>query len=362
MPEVKKTITRLPQLVAGLAPKDRALFSRIFTVTTVTGEVVPPPEMNEWLVKVFGSPERVKKQEITRITNLVTLEGALFNRLRAERPVEAGPAGPVQEKIVQAAGGPFCLPETQTPADTFGRIRGKHCITAGNVAKYDGYHGLIIFDEHNPLAVSREAVIDAFVTARKWAQRVHRQDPAARYFFFLWNCLWKSGASILHSHAQMTMTREMHYPKVEALRRAMATYRKKYQAEYFDDLFRVHEALGLGWEWNGVKGFIYLTPIKEKEVFLLAKEPGRPLYEAAGILLEKYRAMSCRSFNLALLLPPLETTEEDWSGFPALVRLVDRGDPTVQTSDIGAMELYAAAVITSDPFRVAERLKEDYVN
>jgi len=63
-----------------------------------------------------------------------------------------------------------------------------------------------------------------------------------------------------------------------------------------------------------------------------------------------------QSFNLAIGLPPLAAVEEDWSGFPMLARLVDRGDPLNRTADIGAMELYAASVIASDPFRVAQAL------
>jgi hypothetical protein len=39
---------------------------------------------------------------------------------------------------------------------------------------------------------------------------------------------------------------------------------------------------------------------------------------------------------------------------------VDRGDPHNKTADIGAMELYAASVIASDPFRVAETLREAF--
>ena len=39
-----------------------------------------------------------------------------------------------------------------------------------------------------------------------------------------------------------------------------------------------------------------------------------------------------------------------------MVRIVDRGDPLNRTSDFGAMELYAASVVSSDPFRVAESL------
>ena len=356
MPE-ERTITALPRLVAELGREDRELFTGIFQVTTGTGRVLPPPEMDEWIGKRFGPVDHVKNQEIIRVTNLVTLEGALFNRLRAARPVEGKTAGPVLEEIVRAEGGPFCHPEQQTPADTFGRVRGRYCLTASNIAKYDCHHAVIIFDEHNPLAISRDAVVDAFITARRWADLVREQDPAAKYFFFLWNCLWKSGASIIHGHAQATVAREMHYPKVEALRRAMVTYRERYGSGYFEDLYRVHKAVGLAWRWGTVKGFAYLTPVKEKEVFLFSREPGPALYEAAARVVEGYRAISCRSFNLAFLLPPLGKTAEDWGGFPAIIRMVDRGNPAVRTSDIGAMELYAASVITSDPFWVAEKIK-----
>lgn len=354
----ERTITALPRLVAGLAREDRELFGRIFQVNAVTGRLHLPPEMREWVEKKFGPVDRVKNQEIIKVTNLVTLEGALFNRLRAARPVEGAPAGPVREEIARAQSGPFCRPEEKTPADPFGRVRGRYCLTASNIAKYDGHHGVIIFDEHNPLAVSGDAVVDAFITARRWADLVREQDPAAKYYFFLWNCLWKSGASIIHGHAQATVAREMHYPKVEALRRAMVAYREKYGSGYFEDLYRVHDAVGLAWRWGEVKGFAYLTPVKEREVFLLAGEPGPELYRAAARVIEGYRAIASWSFNLALLVPPLEKTAEDWGGFPAIIRIVDRGDPAVRNSDIGAMELYAASVITSDPFWVAEKIKQ----
>ncbi|MBM2826991.1 MAG: hypothetical protein HW403_1055, partial [Dehalococcoidia bacterium] len=48
-----------------------------------------------------------------------------------------------------------------------------------------------------------------------------------------------------------------------------------------------------------------------------------------------------------------------WRGFPTIVRIVDRGDPSVRTSDMGAMELYACPVVSWDPFQVAAVLKDN---
>ena len=162
----------------------------------------------------------------------------------------------------------------------------------------------------------------------------------------------------MHGHAQVMLSRHRHYAKVEHLRRAALSYRARYGASYFNDLYQVHHSLGCGLEKDGVRVLSYLTPIKEKEVILMAHELGRPLEEMLFEVLACFRdRIGVTSFNLALYLPPIAEAEEDWEGFPAMARLVDRGDPGSRASDIGAMELYASSVISSDPFEVARILR-----
>ena len=55
-----------------------------------------------------------------------------------------------------------------------------------------------------------------------------------------------------------------------------------------------------------------------------------------------------------MYMPPIGKSDPKWRDFPVLVHLVDRGDPAVRTNDIGAMEMYASAVVATDPFAVAE--------
>jgi hypothetical protein len=356
----KRSIANLDELQNELPGPERNLFERFFRVDTTIGKLQAPESMTGWISKNFGSLEKVENQKITKVTNLVTMEGALFNELRASRPMDCKVNDEVRQIIENSAGDPFCKPTEGTPADTFGRVNGSHCISASNVAKYDGYHGLVIFNEHNPLKVSRDAIADYFETGFEWARKGREQDPEAKYYFFMWNCLWKSGASIIHGHAQMTLTKGMHYPKVESWRRIFQGYMKDHGSCVFCDLHKVHSSLGLGWEWDGgVKGMAYLTPVKEKEIILIAPEPGVALYNAVHKVLEKFMEMCAISFNLALYVPPLAPSSEDWNGFPAVVRIVDRGDPNNKTADFGAMELYAASVIASDPFRVAEAMQKN---
>jgi len=59
-------------------------------------------------------------------------------------------------------------------------------------------------------------------------------------------------------------------------------------------------------------------------------------------------------------MPPIAGVDEDWSHFPTIFRIVSRGDPMSLTTDIGAMELYAASVIGTDPFLVADKLREGF--
>ena len=343
-----------------LGPEDRALADRIFDVSATTGRLDPPEAMRPWIERSFGSVEAVREQQIVKVTNRVTLQGTLFNGLRASRPLDTGVGVDLEREIEATAGDPFCRPEEGTPADVFGRVRGKHAITASNVAKYDGFHGVIVFDDHNPLRLTPEKVSDYISVGLEWCRNALEADPEARYPFIMWNCLWRAGGSIIHGHAQVTATRNAHYPRVEHLRRAAATYTAEHASGYFDDLYRIHYSLGLTIPAeSGVRAFASLTPIKEKELVIIGKGADEdPLRRTVGALLESYvRALGVQSFNVAFYMPPLVPVDEDWSGFPTVVHLVDRGSPANRTSDIGAMELYAAPVVTSDPFLVADVLR-----
>ena len=316
--------------------------------------------MHPWITKLFGSVDAVSAQRIVRVTNNVTMEGALFNDLRAMRPMEVKGVDEVRAVIASSANDPFDRPLEGTPADTFGRITGEYGITASNVAKYDGYHGVLVFNEHDPLAPVDAAVMrDHLQTARRWGEAALAADPAARYLFVMWNCLWRAGGSIVHGHMQMTATRGTHYPKVEALRRQALAYDEASARDYFDDLWLVHDALGLGVEIDGARVMASLVPIKEREVVIFGRPGGgeASLAEALSRVLAAYRSMGVIAYNMALYLPPLAPDGEDWRRFPPIARLVDRGDPANKTSDIGAMELYAASVIATDPFRFIDALR-----
>jgi len=358
MTEHEHTIADLESLVAALPEAERERFARIFQVATDQADVVIPAPMKAEVEALFGGVEPVLRQTLVRVTNLITLDGTLFNPLRQRRPHDERLASSV-DIPGPTPDDPFCAPLERTTENTFGRVRGACSVTAANLVPIERFHSVIIFDEHDPLAFTEASIGDALETALAWARLAHSADADARYFMLFWNCLWRAAASRVHGHMQAVLGKGIHYAQVEALRRAALLYRIGYGTDYFADLCAVHQALGLGVESQGVHVFAYLAPKKEKEVWVVAERIGPAFVHGVYGALQAYvRHLGVQSFNLALLWKPIDSVPEDWTGFPVIARMVDRGPLHSKTSDVGAMEFFGSSVVSSDPFRVADALRE----
>lgn len=364
------TIAGLPSAIAALPREARERAERLFRVEVAVGTSDPPAEMHDWLRGQFGSVEAVERQTVVRVTNRWSLDGTLISPLRGRRPVQDRRGQSWARLVEETRGDPFCDPEHQTPADTWGRIRGRYMVTGANAAKYDAHHGLMIFHEHDPLAFVSEQVVEMLRVGREWADRSRQADADAVNYLLIWNCGPRAGGSMVHGHAQMLIGRGAHYARVERLRRDAAAYAAATGGDYLRDLVACHRDLGLlVAETDGVAVLVSLNPVKEREL-LVVGAPGMderetPFADAVARLAVAARdALEMRAFNLALHRPPLadvgDAESGGWGRLGPVVHLVDRGDPGGTASDIGAMELYAASVVGSDPFAVAERLGEAF--
>lgn len=322
----------------------------------LTGRTDPPAALEPWLERNFGSLASVREQSVVRVTNRATLESTLFAPLRARRPVDgAAHASGLDAEISATEGDPFCEPETGTPAHPYGRVRGARMVTGANAALADAHHAVLVFDVHDPLAYDAELVADLFATGRAWADLAREADPDAAAYMLLWNCLWRAGGSIIHGHAQALLGTGRHYAGPERLRREAERYRAAHGTGLVADLVALHRDLGLAIERDaGVTLIASLTPVKEREL-LIVGPPGMDERDAAFTdavthALVSYRdRIGVRSFNLALWRPPLDGSP-GWEEIPPIVRVVDRGNPSVRPSDIGAMELYGTPIVGSDPY------------
>jgi hypothetical protein len=361
MPE----ITQLPALIDALPADLRAAAATILHVEVAHGQLTPTAQMRPWIERHFGAPDQVERQTIMAVTNRLTLEGALFNPLRARRPTGASASDADLDAWIaeELASDIFADPLADTPADPFGRIHGQYCITASNIAKYAAWHGLVIPHEPHPLRFSAAQIGDYLNTALRWVAAAQAVDPGARFPLITWNCLPKSGATIVHAHWQIAIARGQPYARVESWRRAAEQYHQRARRSYLDDLSDLHDSLGCGLGIPGVRSWAHLTPLRTREVVLLARapiEPGRQsadtlaqaLYHALRTLIDR---LGMRAFNMAIALPP--QGDPAWQEFPALVRIGDRGPALTTRGDLGAMELYGTGVIADDPCVVAAQFR-----
>lgn len=355
--------TQFLEKLASFTDEERIVFDRIYRVWQAKGELRAPTEMTSWIEANFGSVEAVEHQEFIKITNIITYEGSVFNELRTMRPVVGDPnVTDIIEEIESAKSGPFAHPLTGTPEDVFGRIQGKYCITASNIAKYDSWHSLIVFDNHDPLLISRKRIRDYFDVGKKWFAKAYEIDPESKYPLYSWNCLWRAGASIIHGHSHLSLTKGQAYAKVEELRYLTNHYQEMHKSSYYDDVFMIHERLDLAMVCGDIRIMAKITPIKEKEVMILGKTFDNNLADVVSDTLTTMKErLGVTSFNVSIILPPMEKTPEAWDHLPIIVRIVDRGKLSSRTTDMGAMELYAQSIIGNSPYMVIDKLRKSFL-
>ncbi len=366
-------------MVENLRVKDATAYStfkRIYRFDSGLGSQIIPDSFKAKTLNYFGQRDssgniiesaeeavaRIEHQKIINITNQWTGESTLFNSLRADRPgIKGKDLKKEKEHIYKLIaesekGCDFCQPEKYTPEDVFGRIRGENSITAANLAKYDVWSSLVIFNNHNPLKFTLEELSDYIDTSFAWFEDVNNHSPQFEFPFFVWNCLSRAGASQIHGHCQILMSKEP-YARVKNLMKTYQKYKKEYSADYFQDLYLVHRSLGLSANHGDVCFFASITPIKEKEVIIISpKNPSKDIKAKETI----FRVLRCFidtlgvfSFNLSISIPSYY--KED--GFPYIIRIVDRGSLLKSTADMGGMELYGSSVVADDPYKIINALK-----
>ncbi|HNS25854.1 MAG TPA: hypothetical protein PKK85_07275 [Methanobacteriaceae archaeon] len=357
-------------------PESFQIFSDIFLVESSQGNMLFPESFKEKAREYFGIKKdgrviesqdqvlgRLERQGIISIYNHWTGEGSLFNSLRAERPGISRDEWENELRVIDeqvkssTPGCDFCQPEKYTPEDVFGRIKGRHCITGANIAKYDAWSSIIFFNRHHPLRFNYKEVADYLETGWSWFLRVQEQDPDYGYPTFLWNCLPRAGASQIHGHAQILMSKRP-YAKFRALLDGVTRYRQEKDRDYFQDLYRCHQAVGLATGDVDLGVIASLTPVKEKELIILSQKSPyqsdrvkKTIYSVLRIFLD---VLGVTSFNLSIMGPGLDQEKDA----PHLVRMVDRGSMLKNTNDIGAMELYGSSVIANDPYQVIKALRQ----
>jgi len=354
-------------------PEAYIILNRIYKYYSDQGAMIIPSTFQDKAYSYMGDKslpredamEKIENQQILKISNKWTGEGAVFNSLRAQRPgVKVENRLNEIQKLIEDSKKhcDFCKPEIYTPEDLFGRVKGKHCITAANLAKYDAWSSLLIFKKHNPLDFNQDELSDYLDTAFNWFNQVYEYDQRYQFPFMIWNCLYKAGASQVHGHAQILMTKDFPYAKIGNLYSSAEKYRKSIGKDYFTDLYHLHHTLGLGQSHSDVNIILSLTPVKEKEILIISPDPPDKSHQAKEAVFKILRCyievLGVENFNLAVNCPQINIDDTyESSDFPYLIKIVDRGPLQSKTTDIGGMELYGSSVASNDPYHIMGSLK-----
>ena len=358
------SIISLNQIIERLRPDQIESIQRIFEITTIKAGINIDGEFPQQIIQDFANNlhldneqarELIQNQLITRVYNKIEKKGALFNSLRAARPgaKTQNSISRIYQIIKESEKNcDFCKPISRTPQDIFGRIKGKHCITSANIARYDRFSSLIIFEKHNPLDFIEEEIADYLETAQKWFIRVLEHDHSYCYPFLFWNCLDSAAASKTHGHMQVLMANQRPYAQVADLIEAM----KAFDGEYLDELAHVYNILGLRTDFRDLNILYSLNPVKEMEMMIYHRDGSKDFPEGFSEVITKIlrtfvHKLHTYSFNISLLTDRLPDNQ-----FPYILRIVGRGDPLQNRCDIGGMELWAEPVISADPYKIKEHI------
>ncbi|KAG1683431.1 hypothetical protein GQR58_009977 [Nymphon striatum] len=203
-------------------------------------------KVSNWLQQKKELIEEVKRQEILHVKNKYTNEFTAYNALRGKRPFVKPKADPL---------------EYFTSEDDLGRVESELSATSSNTFKYDSYHQLVFPKHcHNPLELTKELVVDMFMTAYAWFKKVHSSDRSYRYPMVMWDTFPHGGASQVHPHVQASIDKSGYYGLFETIRNSADAYSQDYEGmnNYFTDLKDLHSALGLACQHGSATAFAHL--------------------------------------------------------------------------------------------------------
>lgn len=350
------SVVDLPEHIAALKSSERVCFERLFA-TSVTNDRSSPHADTR-----IEHSENSYTASIVRVSNRWTYEGTAFDPRRQRRiaPVNDTFMRLLQRCQTPGKACPLCPQEVGGTLPV--PVPDDHCLLWDPRIKFDGYHAVIIFSEHNPLIYTEAAITNYLEAGAAWAEACYRDslrgdsEPAI-FYLFTWNCLC---GSHIHGHAQAVLHMRFPSPRLALLFDAVQSYRATGN-NYFDDLRLAHYSLGLGLDVGTARVMASLTPVKERECLILAQvdDDWHDLARALTLVLTTLQAdqpHGLLSFNLAVYSAPLAPVA-GWEDFTMLVRVVDRGWPLLGVVDMASMELYAESIVASDPFILADVLR-----
>ena len=84
--------------------------------------------------------------------------------------------------------------------------------------------------------------------------------------------MYKSGASQIHTHLQVSMGKNSYYGMMRRWLDASARYNTDYQRDFLEDFVLIHKALGFVYVYKGVSVIVNIIPVKDQEIMIVADD------------------------------------------------------------------------------------------
>jgi len=300
-------------------------------------------EIKNYEIKLEG--QRAKEifphflnQKIIIIRNKILNTETIFNLSRGKRHL------PKKTFFLKDDYDPFCRNDL-TIDDEIGPMKNESAKIVANISKMAPFHSVLYFKKHEFDDLNEKDFISSFNLALSWFQKIEEKFKT-KTSILIWNYNYRAGASIYHTHFQLLSF--YHLPmKFEFLKSKIEEYQKKFNQDYFEDLFKVLSFLNLAKEEEGLKIFLNLTPIKEREIIFLGE------FKEESVLcfwryLNKLRKIGFENFNFLYLVKSEKIKN--------IAFLVDRGESLKIISDFGSLEVFMNSVVGYDPFELAKKI------
>eukprot|EP01135_Chromosphaera_perkinsii_P010535 Nk52_evm45s2152 gene=Nk52_evmTU45s2152 len=380
------------------------LCSRIYRFNVTHGTQQIPEQLQE-KVKVWfrQHPEedpqkavkRALEQTVLRIINKWTLEQTVYNELRGKRPINsAAPTRRVSNNNIKNSSSgesknnvhpdcDFCRPHLFTAVEPWGRIERSTLVSASNVAKCSGAHGMFVFKEHDPISYVRDTpllICDIVQASREWFNGAHRHYGSACYPMLTWNCLGRAGASQHHGHCQLFLAEDVPFGQHLVYADAALRYQQEHQSDYFSDVTKLHSAVGLSVDVGESVVLGTLTSKAGKEVVVMANldllgegnsasdsawnDFAKAIYLCLNTFLGR---LGVTAFNVGVYFPQIGVSKEQEEigfpkTFPVYARIVDRGDPQCKTTDMCGTEIFAQHCSPDNPVDIINSIRLNLSN
>ena len=338
-----------------LCKEQQRLLHSIYRVRKRMSDVSVPDKKSK------GEKYQREYQTLLFVDNLYSFESVVFNLAKVAHPQPYVNVSEHIRKTVEDArkNCDFCSVKKTTAADTFGMMESKHTVIVSNAFKIQKYHGLAIFKRHHPLEWDQEQFIDCMALIMRWFKKVHEVSPDDVYKVIYWDLLLKSGVSQMHPHMHLVLGNRQYFAKYLEWHHAGLKFSEEHQgANYWTSLVQVYTTLGLTTTFGNATVFASLTPKRDYEVVVIAKEPCLDFFRLVFFALRTFiedigEPSVCMGYNFPKSGAPAGGRE-----LPMLFRLVSRGDPASLQSDIGSYDLYGTPNINRDPYKVIRAIRE----